>query len=483
MNLTSVFYILGWLLSGFGFTIFAPMGIALYFGDASWSTFLACAMATTMIGVLLVLMNQQKDFRISHRDGLLLVVLSLVTTCIVGAIPFYVFGTATLFVDAFFESVSALTTTGATVFSGLDHMDRGILFWRCWLHFLGGLGIVVVAVAILPFLKVGGLQFFRVQGPQINREGLQMRIQETARVLWGVYVSITIYCAIGFYFAGMGWFDAVCHAFSTVATGGFANYDASLAHFNSPMIEWVAIIGMLMGGTNFVLHYHAMRAGRPSVYWQDPEFRGFMYLIWGSVIICTIALAQNDVHSDWLTSFRHVTFNLVSLITTTGLVSDDYSLWPAFVPMLFVLLMLIGACTGSTSGGLKVLRVMLLLKLGKRDLYKLVHPHAVTNVRLGNQFVSGEVMLGAASFAGLYLLVFVLVGLATAATGMDMITAYSGAAGMISNSGPGLGAVGPVSNYGGLPESAKWIYSFTMMFGRLDILAFLVVLTPDFWRK
>jgi len=482
MNLTSVFYVLGWLLSGFGFAIFAPMAVALYYGDASWSTFLATAMGTTMVGVLLVLMNQQKELKISHRDGLLLVVLALVTTASVSAIPFYVYGTASILVDAFFESVSALTTTGATVFVGLEHMDRGILFWRCRLQFIGGLGIIVVAVAVLPFLKVGGLQFFRVQGPQINREGLQLRIQETTRILWGVYVSITLYCALGYYLAGMGLFDAVCHAFTTVSTGGFANYDASFGYYNNPMIEWVAIIGMLMGATNFVLHFNAMRSGRPAVYLQDPEFRTFMWIVWGGVLASTFVLAQAETYS-WLNSFRHAAFNLVSLITTTGYVTADYNLWPAFVPMLFVILMLVGGCTGSTAGGLRILRLVILLRLTRRDLYKLVHPHAISNIRIGEQFVPNDVMLSAASFAGLYLMIFMIVSVLVAALGVDMVTAYSGTAAMLANVGPGLGEVGPATNFGGLSEPVKWIYSFTMIVGRLDVLAFIVMLTPDFWRK
>lgn len=482
MNLTGVFYVLGWLISGFGFAIFAPMAVALYFGDASWTTFLGCAMTTTMLGVLLVLMNQQKELKISHRDGLLLVVLTLIMTSIIGAMPLYFFGSSQTFVNALFESVSALTTTGATVFTGLDSMDRGILFWRAWLEFVGGLGIVVVAVAVLPFLKVGGLQFFRAHGPQINREGLQLRVQETTRILWGVYVSITLYCILGYYLAGMNWFDAICHAFSTVSTGGFSNYDASLGHFNNPMIEWVAIIGMLMGATNFVLHFNAMRAGKPTVYWKDPEFRAFMYLLWGGVLLSTVVLAQAGTH-DWVNSFRHAAFNLVSLATTTGLVTTDYNVWPTFVPMLFVLLMLIGGCTGSTAGGLRVLRVLILVQLGRRDLYKLVHPHAITNIRIGSQTVPNEVMLSAASFAGLYLLVFVLASIIVASMGVDMVTAYSGAAATLANVGPGLGDVGPATTFAGLPDAAKWVYIFTMLVGRLDVLAFLVVLTPGFWRK
>lgn len=482
MNLTSVFYILGWLLSGFGFGAFAPMGVALFYGDASWSVFLASAMGIMTFGILLVLMNQQKHLKISHRDGLLLVVLALVSTCLVSAIPFYAFGVTGSFTDALFESSSALTTTGATVLTGLDGMDRGILFWRAWLQFAGGLGIIVVAVAVLPFLKVGGLQFFRVQGPQLNRDGLQLRIQETTRILWGVYVSITLYCALGYHLAGMGWFDAICHAFTTVATGGFSNYDNSLGHFNSPMIEWVAIIGMLMGATNFVLHFNAMRAGRPGVYWQDPEFRSYMFIMWGGALFCTFILAHADVYS-WLDSFRYATFHLISLMTTTGYVTADYNLWPAMVPMLFVMLMLVGGSTGSTAGGLRVLRLMILLRLGRRDLYRLVHPHAISNIRIGTQFLPNDVMLSAASFAGLYLVTFMAVSITVAALGVDMITAYSGAAAMLANIGPGLAEVGPATTFAQLPDSVKWVYTATMMIGRLDVLAFIVVLTPDFWRK
>lgn len=482
MNLTGVFYVLGWLISAFGFSMFAPMAVGVYYNAASWTTFLGCAMTTTTFGVLLVLMNQQRELKISHRDGLLLVVLSLIVASFIGTLPFYLFGTAAHFVDGFFESVSALTTTGATVFTGLDTMDRGILFWRAWLSLMGGLGIVVVAVAVLPFLKVGGLQFFRAQGPQINREGLQLRVQETARILWGVYASITLYCILGYHLAGMNWFDAVCHAFTTVSTGGFANYDASFGHFNNPTIEWIAIIGMLMGATNFVLHFNAMRTGKPGVYWQDPEFRGFMYIIWGAVIAGTLMLVSTETYG-WMESFRHVAFNLVSLMTTTGYVTADYNQWPHFVPMLFVVLMLIGGCTGSTAGGLRVLRLLILVQLARRDLYKLVHPHAITNIRLGNQFVTSEVMLSAASFAGLYLLGFVIISMVICALGVDMVTAYSGTAAMLANIGPGLGEVGPATTFGNLPEAAKWIYSFTMLVGRLDVLAFIVVLTPDFWRK
>jgi trk system potassium uptake protein TrkH len=482
MHFSSILYILGWLVTAFGVSMIFPVWAALHFNDGDWMVFVGTGGVTVFLGVNLVLMNRRNEIVLSHRDGFLLTLLSWTVLSAIGSIPFYLAGVTATWADAFFESVSGLTTTGATVLVGLDTMGHGILLWRHILQWLGGMGIIVLAIAVLPFLGVGGMQLFRTEMPGVVKDKLQPRLSETARMLWIVYLGFTVIWIVLYWLAGMTAFDAICHAFSTIAIGGFSTHDASFAYFDSVLIELICIVGMIVGTLSFALHYICLTRRDPRLYWKNEEFRFYMGVL---VIACMTVFLALLFTSDYSfgQALRYGVFNTVSIATTTGFATTDYSLWHAVVPMVMLMVMFMGGCSGSTGGGMKILRIMLVVKQGMRELFRLVHPHSVSHIKVGRQMVPDHIMQALWSFVGLYVIVFNAVALVLTLYGIDLVTAFSAAAATITNTGPGLGDVGPSSNYAGLPGGAKLVLCLSMLVGRLEIFTLLVILTPAFWKK
>jgi trk system potassium uptake protein TrkH len=416
------------------------------------------------------------------RDGFLVVAAFWTVLGAFGAAPLYFAGELSLSVtDAIFESMSGLTTTGATVMTGLDELPRAILYYRQQLQWLGGMGIIVLAVAVLPMLGVGGMQLYRAETPgPVKDTKLTPRITETAKALWYIYLTFTIGCAASYMAAGMGWFDALCHAFSTVAIGGFSTHDLSIGYFDSTAIELVAIIFMFAAGVNFSLHYFAWRYISVKHYSQDPEFRGYTVILITVSVLVIAGLLQHGVFDSVSETVVTGLFQAVSIATTTGFTTAEYASWPAAVPVLLIFASFIGGSAGSTAGGIKVVRWLLIYKQGVREIVRLIHPSAEIPVKLGNKAVPFRVVDAVWGFFSIYVVVFSVMLIAMMATGLDQVTAFSAVAATLNNLGPGLGEVS--SGFMSLSNTAKWISIVGMLLGRLEIFTLLVLFTPTFWR-
>jgi trk system potassium uptake protein TrkH len=482
LSFGAIFYILGWVLSCFGLMMIAPAALSWGYQDDHSIAFLNTMITTVFIGGLFILLNRNAEKRLSHKDGFFLTLLTWVTLSFAGAAPLYFSGTAPSFIDAFFEAVSGLTTTGATVLSGLDDMDHGILLWRSLMQWLGGMGIIVLAIAVLPFLGVGGMQLYKSEMPGVEADKLQPRLRETAKMLWIVYVCITIVCAACYNLAGMNTFDAITHALTTAATGGYSTHDASFAYFNSVWIEGICIFFMLVGAVNYSLHYLFLSGADLKVYFANSELRTFLTI----VLIAVGFIFFTLVGSQYMTAdnaLRQSLFNVVSVMTTTGYTTANYGAWPVFVSLVMLALMFIGGSTGSTAGGMKVMRIMLIVKQGAKELSRLIHPRGVSRIKIGFQNIPDHVMQAVWSFAGLYILIFIILSMAISSYGIDQITAFSAAGATLTGLGPGLGDVGPASNYGHLPDGVKFLLCLSMLLGRLEIFTILVIFMPAFWKK
>ena len=460
-----------------------PMALAWWDDDAG--SLRAFAESFVLIGVAgLVLWWPVRDTRydLRLRDGFLVTASIWVIASLVAAIPFTMAAPYLTYTDAVFEATSGLTTTGATTIEGLDSLPRSVLFYRQTLNFLGGMGIVILAVAVMPMLKVGGMQLFRAEstGPQKDSK-LTPRIAETARALWLVYGGLTFACALAFWIGGMSGFDAICHAMSTVATGGLSTHDASFGYWDSPLLDGIAVFFMLLGAINFGLHWYAWRRATVAHYQVDSELRMFLWL----VVIATALLGLSNYfngHFDTLgESVRRSLFQVVSHVTTSGFATNDFSQWPGMAPLLLLMLAFVGGCAGSTTGGIKMARVQMVVRQGLREIKQLVHPKGQFVVTLGGKRVSESVVISVAGFCTLYVLSFLMVTLALAASGLDEVSAFSAAAAMINNLGPGLGQV--TWTTGALSDAATWLCSFAMILGRLEVFTVLVLLSPRFWRE
>ena len=433
-------------------------------------------------GSLLWFAFRNNHYELRLRDGFLITGGLWVIASLVTAVPFYMALQDLTFTDAVFESVSGLTTTGATMLTGLDGLPRSLLFFRSSLNFFGGMGIVILAVAVLPMLKIGGMHLFKAEstGP-VKDNKLTPRIAETARTLWVVYLGLNVLCALAYWFGGMSPFDAVNHAMTTVATAGFSTHDASFAYWNSPLIETIATVFMLLGGISFSLHWYAWRAATVSHYQANSELRGFLAIAAAFIVIVTLYLLVAGEINGYSQSFRAAMFQVVSHITTTGYASTGFSHWPGMLPILMIMLAFIGGCSGSTSGGIKVARVQLVIQQGLRELKQLVHPKAQFLVTLGGRRVSESVVISVAGFCALYITVYLILVLLLSADGMDLLTAFSAAAACLNNLGPGLGQV--AVHYQALSDFSTWLMSFAMLVGRLEIFTILVLFTPAFWQE
>ncbi len=475
--------ILGLLMVLFSFTMLPPVLVGWIYDDLSLTPFIKGFLLVLIVGSILWFPVRHRKRELRLREGFLVVVLFWTVLGLSGSAPFIFSNELQIsFVDAVFESISALTTTGATVIVGLDDLPKSILFYRQFLQWLGGMGIIVLAVAILPMLGIGGIQLYRAESPgPVKDSKLTPRIKGTAKLLWIIYVTFTITCALAYYFAGMDAFDAISHSFSTVAIGGFSTHDASIGYFSSHTIEFVAVVFMLLSGANFSLHFIAWRSMSLSVYQRDSEFRlyGFMLLI--LTIITITYLYTQHVYGSLTESFYNAMFQVVSIATTTGFTTTNYSYWPGFLPVLLVFASFIGGCAGSTGGGMKVIRVLLLFKQGWREVLRLIHPNARIAIKLNQKPVERNIIQAVWGFFSVYVGIFVLFMLMLMASGMDQITAFSAIAATLNNLGPGLGEV--AANYKNVEDFPKWLLCFSMLLGRLEIFTLLVVLTPAFWRN
>ena len=483
MQFTVIQKILGLLLSLFSIAMLPPLVIALVSQDETVIVFLFAFFLILVIGLILWLpvCKVEKDLRL--RDGFIVVVLFWAGLGLTGATPFLLLSSLEMsFTDAVFESISGLTTTGATVITGIDNLPKSILFYRQELQWLGGMGIIVLAVAILPMLGIGGMQLYRTETPgPIKDSKLTPRITETAKALWYIYLSLTIACALMYWLAGMSLFDAVSHSFSTVSIGGFSTHDQSIGYFNNKLINIVAVVFMLIAGINFTLHFVAWRSLSLNTYRKDAEVRTFIGVLVVICIIACICLTYLESYDDNLTTVSHGIFQSVSIATTTGFTTTTYQNWPTFLPVLLIFASFMGGCAGSTGGGLKVIRVLLLYKQGKREIKRLVHPNAIIHIKLGNKPVEEPVINAVWGFFASYVAIFAILLLLLMATGLDQVTAFSAVAACLNNLGPGLGEVS--AHYAGINDASKWLLCFAMLLGRLEIFTLLVLLTPTFWRR
>lgn len=484
-----VFVVLGGVLVLFSLTMAVPLAFAYAGGDAALFAYSESLLVTLAAGLLLFFGCRWPDRKrrrreLQPRDGFLLVTLVWSVLPAFGALPLMLHLPELSFTDAYFEAVSGLTASGATVLTGLERLPPSINIWRCFMMLVGGMGILVLAVAILPLLGVGGSQIFKAETPgPMKDEKLTPRIAETARGLWAVYFGIALSCLLAYRWAGLSWVDAFMQMCSTMALGGFTAYDASYAAFDSAAVEGVAIVFMLIAGLNYALYFMAWRRRSLRGLRHNPEVRAFLLVVLAATFAIATLLRVQDVYGDFLVALRHAAFQVVSVATTTGFATVDYALWPPVAPVLMLFLGMFATCAGSTGGGVKMLRALLLLRQAGNELRRIVHPRAVSPVRIGHTVVDPQVLQSVLAFMLVYGAVLVVVTLLLLASGLDMVTAFTAALACLNNIGPGLGAVGPVSNYQALADFPTWVCSITMLLGRLELFAVLVLFTRGFWRK
>jgi len=456
--------------------------VGYLYNDGTSSAFLESAGILALLGILLYLPVRQAQYDLRLRDGFLVVAVSWLTLCIGGSVPFLLMDNLQIsVVDAFFEAVSGLTTTGATVITQIDELPRGIQFYRQQSQWFGGMGIIVLAVAVLPMLRIGGMQLFRAETPGPMKDSkLTPRITETAKALWLIYLGLTVTCALAYWLAGMSGFDAISHSFSTVAIGGFSTHDSSMAWFNSPLIESIAMVFMIISGMNFALHFLAWRNATMLPYRQDAEVKVYLLLLLFASIAVSAGLYLTNTFGSVSESVRYGMFQAVSFLTTTGYTTAPGYLWPSTLPVILMMMATIGGCAGSTGGGMKVMRVMMLYRQSVREIHHLIHPNATIPTKMGGKTISGKVMYAVWGFFFLYMASFAILSLLVTITGVDPITAFSAVGASIANLGPAMGEVG--DNYASINDAAKVILAFAMLLGRLEIFTLLVLFTPAFWR-
>lgn len=486
MNFLSVLKIVGFFAIQFSIILLLPLVVALWYGENEITHFLIPMFGSLGIGGLLLwigLRNERKkgEQRLGHREGFLIVALFWMLLSVLGAWPL-VLSAHLEPMDALFESASALTTTGATVMTGLDTLPKSLLFYRQELQWFGGMGLIVLGVAILPLLGIGGMQLYRAEAPgPLKEEKLTPRLAKTARALWLFYLGLTVACALAYWFAGMDGFDAIAHSLSTVSTGGFSTHDASLGYFESSAIELVAIVFMLLAAINFGVHYIAWSSRDLRAYWRDVEVRGFLIFVVAMITLVSIMLRLEGGYEQLPPSLRDATFEVVSVVTSTGFGTVDFSAWPDFLPVLLIYISFVGGCGGSTAGGMKVMRVQLLIQQGLAEVRRLIHPHAAIPTRIGKRVMDPRLIQGVWGFFGLYITTFALLMLLMIHAGLDTTSAFGAIATTINNMGPGLGEV--AYNFQSVSDFGKAVSVASMLLGRLEIFTLLVLLTPEFWQR
>jgi trk system potassium uptake protein TrkH len=478
-----VYRALGMIIMLFALTMLAPLILSYVVDDGAQAVYDESFALTMLSGAFLWYRYRHCKRELNIRDGFLMVVLVWTVLPAFAAIPLMLH-LGISHTDAYFETVSGLTTTGSTVLSNLDTLPMSINLWRHELVWIGGMGLIVLAIAILPLLGIGGRQMFKAETPGPMKDAkMTPRIAETAKGLWMVYLGVSVACILGFRWAGMSWFDAVCHAFSTMGLGGFSTHDASFGFFDSPAIEAVAIVFMLIAGMNFGTLFLAVSGRSLRPYISDPEAGWFLGVTLLSILFIALYIWKDGIYADMDTALRHTAFNLVSIATTTGYASVDYALWPTFAPLWMLFLSSFVTSAGSTGGGIKMIRALLLYKQVYRELLRAMHPNAVYNVRIGGQVAPQPILFAVLAFAFMYMVSVVSLTLLMSFTGLDIISAFTAVVASINNTGPGLGVVGPSTTYEVLEDFQTWICIFAMLLGRLEIFTLLVVLTPAFWRK
>ena len=480
MRIGGVLNLLGKLLIILSLMLLSPIPFSLYFHDGMIVTFLLCSlMGLACGGVLLACFLPEKE--LGYKDGFAIVTFSWLALAVLGALPYIFSGAVPSFVDALFESMSGFTTTGSTIISDIEILPKSLLFWRTMTHWLGGMGIIVLTLAILPLLGIGGMQLFQAEVPGPTKDRLAPRIQDTARILWSVYLLMTMIETGLLMVGGVDFFNAITHSFATLATGGFSNFNNSLGHYQSTYLQSVVILFMFLAGANFSLHFMALR-GNISAYWKNEEFRFYTAIILLAAFAIVIANYVAGTYVEHGRNLRDVLFQVVSIMTTTGFGTADFDTWPPFCRILLVSLMFIGGCAGSTGGGIKVVRFLLFFKYARLQLHKLVHPRQVETIKLGNTKVPQDVMIAILSFFAIYLAVFIIASLIVTALGVDIITGPTAVIATLNNIGPGLHLVGPTRNFGHLPSLAKLVLVFCMLAGRLELYTVAILLTPGYWR-
>jgi trk system potassium uptake protein TrkH len=474
--------VVGVLTLFLGLCMLFPLLVGLYYADDSFYPLLVSMGITFLSGMVLYLpFRREKVETMTQREGMGIVAIGWTVVGLFGGLPFYTGGVLDRFVDAFFESVSGFTTTGASVLTNIETVSKGLLFWRAFIQWLGGMGIIVLSVAILPFLGIGGMQLYKAEVPSPVPDKLKPRIRDTAMILWKVYALISLAQVVFLMLGGMDLYDALCHTFTTMPTGGYSTKNASIAHYNSAYIDGVVIVFMLLAGINFSLHYQLLR-GRPLIFWHDSECRFFI-----AVVLILIGWITFDVYDSVYQTIgqaiRYGSFQVVSIITTTGYATADYETWPAMSQLILLLCMFFGASAGSTGGGVKAVRVMICLKYCYQELFYLIHPRAVRHIKIAGKTVPEDVTRSILGFLALYVGLFAFCSVAMAGLGVDFITAITSVAATLGNIGPGFGMVGPIDNYATIPDSGKWVLIWCMLLGRLEIYTVIILFVPEFWRK
>ena len=470
------------LILALGLSMIFPLICGIYYHDQSVIPLIKSISITIICGMLLYLyFRKAKAESINHREGIAIVAIGWITICFFGAFPFYLEDNLFTITDALFESVSGFTTTGSSVITDIESMSKGLLFWRSFIQWLGGMGIIVLSVAILPFIGIGGMQLYKAEVPTPVPDKLKPRIKETALILWKVYALISLIEVIILLFGKMDLYNALCHTFTTMPTGGFSTRNASVAGFQSIYIDITITFFMLLAGINFALHYQMLK-GKPLAFWKDSECRFFLGLVIVLIVIVSFNLYGN-VYEKMGQAIRFGAFQVVSIVTTTGYATADYEKWPAMTQIILFFCMFIGASAGSTGGGMKCLRILLCIKYCYKELFSLIHPHAVRHIKIGGKTVSEDVMKSVLGFLALYIGIFCLGSVLLAGTGIDLLTSISAVASAIGNIGPGFGLVGPVDNYAHIPYAGKWLLLCCMLLGRLEIFTVIILVVPEFWRK
>ncbi|MCA1979677.1 MAG: TrkH family potassium uptake protein [Thiobacillus sp.] len=482
-RLAPVLNVLARVVMLFSLTMLIPLALSWLADDGAQRAYDEAILITFAAGAAIWAVTRRARRELQTRDGFLLVFLAWTGLPAFATLPLLIYLPDLSFTDAYFETVSGITTTGASVLSGLDTLPMSINLWRGLLVWFGGMGLIVLAVAILPLLGVGGMQMYKAETPGPMKDTkLTPRITETAKGLYLIYVGISVACVLTYWLAGMTPFDAVMHTFSTMGLGGFSSHDASYGYWNSPLIEGVTVLFMLVAGINFSTHFLAWRQRSIGAYRVDPEVRWFLLLTLGSAVLIAVYLRVVGTYPDFLQSLRYALFNTVSIATTTGFASTDFNLWPVFAPLYMLFLSSFASCSGSTGGGMKMVRAQLLFRQGRRELARLVHPSARLPVKLAGQVVPNNVIYAVLAFAFLYVSLIIVMTLLMTASGLDFITAFTAVVASINNTGPGLNQVGPATTFAVLTDFQTWICTIAMLLGRLELLTVLVVFTRTFWR-
>jgi trk system potassium uptake protein TrkH len=480
MHIRSIIHILGFLQVFLAAAMLLPIPFSLHYGEPDWMPLLISSMITALIGFI-AFKSTRFDQDLRTKEGFAIVTLGWFFFSIFGSLPFLISGYIPSFTNAFFETMSGFTTTGASILTNIEALPHGILFWRSLTHWIGGMGIIVLSIAILPFLGIGGMQLFKAEVPGPVADKLTPRITETAKILWGVYVLFSAVETGLLMLGGMNLFEALCHTFGTMATGGYSTKNASIGTYHSAYIDFVIIIFMIIAGTNFSIHYRFLKGDFKS-YFKNQEFLFFISIIGLATFLIGIDTFLNHYHSIGET-VQKTLFQVVSILTTTGYGTADFEQWASSSQIILFLMMFIGGCAGSTGGGMKVVRVFVLMKFVFSEIIRLIHPHAVVSVRFGNTVIPREVLTNVMGFFILFVFLFTVGVIVMSAIGLDIVTAFGSVAATLGNIGPGLGGVGPTDNYADIPAIGKWILSFFMLAGRLEIFTVIILFSPSFWKK